>query len=62
MVFHPKYDNKTELVTARVPGDLHNKLKERAAEEGKSKSETLVDILRNDLEGQPAPAVGGAFG
>lgn len=62
MVFVPKYDNKTVRLNARVPGDLHEKLTERAAEEGKSKSETLVDILRNDLDAEKPAETGGAFG
>lgn len=61
MVFKPKYDAPTEMISARVPVPLHDRLKGRAAEEGKPKNAVLIDILESEL-GPVRPSSEGAFG
>lgn len=62
MAFIQKYDYRTEPMTVRVPSDLHDQLKTRAAEEGKSKSEKLVEILQDELGTEKRPPAGNVFG
>lgn len=62
MVFKPKYDAPTEMISARIPVPLHEQLKDRAKEEGKPKNAVLIDILENDLGVQRPSTTEGAFG
>lgn len=62
MVFKPKYEAPTELISARIPVPLHERLKVRATEEGRPKSAVLIDILESDLGPQRPTASEGAFG
>lgn len=48
-----KYDGDTDLISLRVPSGLHETLKRRAIQEGRTKSEFVVRAIETALPDEP---------